>query len=641
MMGGRGASPCDLPERESARRGSVVGKAGKCQRRPGGIYHPKRRKSMSVEAELEESIGYTPVQRMRHSAAHVMAEAVLEIFPDAKLAIGPAIEDGFYYDFDLPRTLTPEDLPDIEQRMARIVAGKYPFLRDRWPREKALEYFRDKGQTYKVELIENLPDAEVGIYQQDTFLDLCRGPHVENTSQIGPFKLMKIAGAYWRGDEHRPMLQRIYGTAWFTQEELDEYLWRLEEAQKRDHRKLGRELKLFIMSDEVPAGVPLFLPNGETLRYLMESYVRETQEKYGYQHVWTSHLGKVRLYKTSKHWYNYRESMFPIMQGEQEASEDEAYVLKPMNCPHHITLYKSQLHSYRELPVRYAEFATLYRYEKAGTLTGLARVRSLTQDDAHVFMRPDQIQEEFNRAIDLTLEVFNTYGLKDYWIALSLRDPNNKEHYAGSDEVWEKAESALRDAVRNKGIEAREMIGEAAFYGPKTDFMVRDALGRDWQCSTVQLDFVQPENFELEYIGEDGQPHRPVMIHRAVTGSTERFMAMVIEHFAGAFPVWLAPVQTMIIPIADRHQAYANQVLDILKSAGVRAEVDSRSERMNAKVRDAQLMKIPYMLVVGDKEQQSQSVSVRLRTNENLGATPLDTFVTRITAIIASKSREL
>src|SRR5437763_4131587 len=596
---------------------------------------------MSVEVELEESVGYTPLQRMRHSAAHEMAEAVLEIFPDAKLASGPAIEDGFYYHFEMPRTLTPEDLPDIEQRIARIVAGKYPFLRDRWPREKALEYFRDKGQTYKVELIENLPDAEVGIYQQDTFIDLCRGPHVENTGQVGPFKLMKIAGAYWRGDENRPMLQRIYGTAWFTQEELDQYLWQLEEAQKRDHRKLGRELKLFIISDEVPAGVPLFLPNGETLRYQMESYVRETQERYGYQHVWTSHLGKVKLYKTSRHWYNYRDNMFPVMQGEQEASEDEAYVLKPMNCPHHITLYKSQMHSYRELPVRYAEFATLYRYEKAGTLTVLARVRSLTQDDAHVFMRPDQIQEEFNRAIDLTMEVFETYGLKDYWIALSLRDPNNKEHYAGSDDAWEKAERALREAVKNKGIEAREMIGEAAFYGPKTDFMVRDALGRDWQCSTVQLDFVQPENFQLEYIGEDGQPHRPVMIHRAVTGSTERFMAMIIEHFAGAFPVWLAPVQAMIIPIADRHQEYANKVLDALKSAGVRAEVDSRSERMNAKVRDAQLMKIPYMLVVGDKEASENAVAVRLRTNENLGATPLDKFLVRITEVIKTKSQEL
>src|SRR5438105_6249019 len=333
--------------------------------------------------------------------------------------------------------------------------------------------------------------------------------------------------------------------------------------------------------------------------------------------------------------------MFPVMQGEQELSEDDSYVLKPMNCPHHITLYKSQMHSYRELPVRYAEFATLYRYEKAGTLTGLARVRSLTQDDAHVFLRPDQIQEEFDRAVNLTLEVFNTYGLTDYWISLSLRDPNKKEDYVGSDEVWEEAERVLREAVDKKGIQYREMIGEAAFYGPKTDFMVRDALGRDWQCSTVQLDFVQPINFELEYIGEDGQAHRPVMIHRAVTGSTERFMALLIEHYAGAFPVWLAPVQAMIIPIADRHQEYAHQVLEVLKAAGIRAEVDTRSERMNAKVRDAQLQKIPYMLVVGDKEAAENAVAVRLRTNENLGATPLASFVERITEIVKSRSQEL
>lgn len=596
---------------------------------------------MSVEAELEESVKYSPIQRMRHSAAHVMAEAVQEIFPDAKFAIGPAIEDGFYYDFELPRPLTPDDLPDIEQRMARIVAGKYPFIRDRWPREKALEYFRDKGQEYKVEIIENLPDAEVGIYQQDTFLDLCRGPHVENTSQIGPFKLMRVAGAYWRGDEHRPMLQRLYGTAWFSQEELDQYLWRLEEAQKRDHRKLGRELKLFVLSDELPAGVPMFLPRGEMLRHLMEDYVRETQERYGYQHVWTSHLGKVHLYKTSRHWFTYRENMFPVMKGEQELTEDDGYILKPMNCPHHIILYKSQMHSYRELPVRYAEFATLYRYEKAGTLTGLARVRSVTQDDAHVFLRPDQIQEEFNRAIDLSLEVFNTYGLEDYWVSLSLRDPAKKEDYVGSDEVWERAESALRDAAENRGMHYTPMIGEAAFYGPKIDFMVRDALGRDWQCATIQLDFNQPENFELEYIGEDGQPHRPVMIHRAVTGSTERFMAMLIEHFAGAFPVWLSPLQVMVIPIADRHIEYANRVAEQLKAAGIRVEVDERGERMNAKVRDAQLQKIPYMLVVGDKEAAANAVAVRLRTNENLGAMPLDDFLARIADRVKTKSREL
>jgi threonyl-tRNA synthetase len=596
---------------------------------------------MSVVAELDESVNYTPIQRMRHSAAHVMAEAVQEIFPDAKFAIGPAIEDGFYYDFDLPRALTPEDLPEIERRMQHIVDAKYPFLRDRWPREKALEYFGNKGQLYKVEIIANLPDAEVGIYQQGNFLDLCRGPHVENTSQIGPFKLMRVAGAYWRGDEHRPMLQRIYGTAWFSQEELDQYQWRLEEALKRDHRKLGKELKLFVLSEDLPAGVPMFLPNGEMLRHLMEEYVRQTQERYGYQHVWTSHLGKVRLYKTSRHWFTYRENMFPVMKGDQETSEDDAYVLKPMNCPHHITLYKSQMHSYRDLPVRYAEFATLYRYEKAGTLTGLARVRSLTQDDAHVFMSPDQVQQEFDNAINLTLEVFETYGLSDYWVRLSLRDPQKKEEYIGSDEVWDAAESSLREATENKGLKYEIGIGEAAFYGPKVDFMVRDALGREWQCSTIQLDFNQPENFQLEYIGEDGQSHRPVMLHRAVTGSTERFMAMLIEHFAGAFPVWLAPVQAMVIPIADRHHEYANRVRATLKEAGIRAEIDTRGERMNAKIRDAQLQKIPYMLVVGDKEAAADAVSVRLRSNVDLKSMPLTDFVERVGDIITTKNRDL
>jgi len=596
---------------------------------------------MVIEADLEESVHYTPIQRMRHSAAHVMAEAVLEIFPDAKLAIGPAIEDGFYYDFDLPRALTPDDLPDIEQRMQRIVEAKYPFLRDRWPREKALEYFAAKNQIYKVELIENLSDAEVGIYEQGAFLDLCRGPHVENTGQIGPFKLMRVAGAYWRGDEHRPMLQRIYGTAWFTQEELDQYLWRLEEALKRDHRKLGRELKLFVLNDDLPAGVPMFLPNGEMLRHQMESYVRETQERYGYQHVWTSHLGKVKLYKTSRHWYTYREDMFPIMKGEQEMSEDDGMVLKPMNCPHHILLYKSQMHSYRELPIRYAEFATLYRYEKAGVLTGLARVRSLTQDDAHVFLRPDQVQQEFNNAIDLTLEVFETYGLMDYWVRLSVRDPQKKAEYIGGDDVWETAESALREAAEKKGVHYEMGIGEAAFYGPKIDFMVRDALGREWQCSTIQLDFNQPNNFELEYIGEDGQAHRPVIIHRAVTGSTERFMALLIEHFAGAFPVWISPVQAIVIPIADRHQEYAGKVLATLKAAGIRAEMDVRGERMNAKIRDAQMQKIPYMLVVGDKEAVADAVSVRLRSNLDLKAMPLSRFIEQVSKIISTKSREL
>ena len=433
---------------------------------------------MSVEMELQNAVNYTPLERMRHSAAHVMAEAVLEIFPEAKLAIGPAIEDGFYYDFDLPRSLTPDDLPDIEQRMKRIIAGNYPFIHDSWPRETALKYFHEKDQPYKIELIENLPDEEVGMERQNTFLDLCRGQHVASTSEIGPVKLMRVAGAYWRGDERRPMLQRIYGTAWFTQEELDQYLWRLEEAQKRDHRKLGRDLKLFVFSDEVPAGVPLFLPRGEMVRHLMEEYVRETQEKYGYQHVWTSHLGKVSLYKTSRHWFTYREDMFPVMKGEQEQTEDDSYLLKPMNCPHHILMYKSQMHSYRELPVRYAEFATLYRYEKAGALTGLARVRSLTQDDAHVFMRPDQIQEEFDNAFNLTLEVFKTYGLADYSVRLSLRDPQKKSDYVGEDAVWDEAERTLREMTESKGIKYEVGIGDAAYYGKNLDILVHEKLYR-------------------------------------------------------------------------------------------------------------------------------------------------------------------
>lgn len=596
---------------------------------------------MSVEMDLQNAVNYSPIERMRHSAAHVLAEAVLEIFPEAKLAIGPAIEDGFYYDFDLPRSLTPEDLPDIEARMKRLIAGNYPFIHDSWPRETALKYFHEKNQPYKIELIENLPDAEVGMERQNTFLDLCRGQHVATTGEIGAVKLMRVAGAYWRGDERRPMLQRIYGTAWDTQEELDQYLWRLEEAQKRDHRKLGRELKLFVFSDQVPGGVPLFLPRGEMVRHLMEDYVRETQEKYGYQHVWTSHLGKVSLYKTSRHWYTYREDMFPVMKGEQEQTEDDAYLLKPMNCPHHAELYKSQLHSYRELPVRYAEFATLYRYEKAGALTGLARVRSLTQDDAHVFMRPDQIQEEFDNAFNITLEVFKTYGLSEYSIRLSLRDPQKKSDYVGDDAVWEEAERTLRNIAESRGIKYEVGIGDAAFYGPKLDIMVHDALGREWQGPTIQLDFIQPENFQLEYIGEDGQAHRPVMIHRAVTGSTERFMALLIEHFAGAFPVWLSPVQAMIIPIADRHQEYANKVLGMLKDAGIRAEVDGRGERMNAKIRDAQMQKIPYMLVVGDKEAAADAASVRLRTNVDLKAMPVAQIIERVKGIVSSKSLEL
>ncbi len=602
-----------------------------------------------VAQEFRASVSYTPLQRMRHSTAHVMAEAIQDLFPGAKFAIGPAIEDGFYYDMELPRTLTPEDFPAIEARMAESVKSKHPFTQTKWPREQALAYFRERDQPYKVEIISDLPDAEVGIYQQGPFLDLCRGPHVENTGQIGPFKLMRVAGAYWRGDEKRPMLQRLYGTAWFTQEELDKYQWQLEEAKKRDHRKLGKELNLFTFSEDIGPGIPLFLPKGEMLRHLMESYVRDTQERYGYQHVWTGNVARVRLYKQSQHWYHYRDSMFPKMQEDRdlregESSEDaesNSFELKPMNCPSHITLYKSQRHSYRELPIRYAEFATLYRYEKQGELSGLTRVRSLTQDDSHIFLRPDQVQDEFSRLVDLVREILGTYGLTDYSVRLSLPDLSDHEKYHGNVAIWERAVADLRAALDSKGLSYEAAEGEAAFYGPKMDLMARDALGREWQLSTIQLDLFQPENFEMEYVGEDGQPHRPVIIHRAIMGSTERFLGVLIEHYGGNFPLWLAPVQATIIPIADRHLPYAEQVADRLRKAGLRVEVDARSDRMNAKVRDAQMQRVPYMLVVGDKEAEADAVSLRLRSNENIGAVPLSQFIERATDLSRERSQAL
>ena len=602
-----------------------------------------------VVQELNQSLNYTPLQRMRHSAAHVMAEAIQEIFPGAKFAIGPSIEDGFYYDMELPRTLTPEDFPAIEARMRESIAKKHPFKQTKWPREQALQYFRERDQPYKIEIIENLPDAEVGIYEQGPFLDLCRGPHVENTGQIGLVKLMRVAGAYWRGDEKRPMLQRVYGTAWNTKEELDRYLWQLEEARKRDHRKIGRELGLFVFSDDIGPGLPLFLPKGETVRHLMEAYVREVQEQHGYQHVWTGNIGRVRLYKRSKHWEHYRDSMFPNMKEERDVHEGESleeiennsFELKPMNCPSHITLYKSQRHSYRELPIRYAEFATLYRYEKQGELSGLTRVRSLTQDDSHIFLRHDQIQAEFKDIVALVREILGTYGLTDYRVQLSLPDLSDREKYHGNIEIWEKAIDDLRAALEESGFAYETAAGEAAFYGPKMDLMARDALGREWQLSTIQIDHVQPENFDMEYIGEDGAAHRPVIIHRAIMGSTERFLGVLIEHYAGNFPVWLAPVQATIIPIADRHLDYAERIAKRLRSAGLRVEVDGRSDRMNAKVRDAQMQKIPYMLVVGDKEIEADAVSLRLRTNENIGSVPVERFIEQASAINRAHGQDL
>ena len=587
---------------------------------------------MAIENPLEQSVNLTPIQRMRHSAAHVLAEAVQDLFPGARFAIGPAIEDGFYYDMELPRPLTPEDLPAIEERMRASVAAKYPFVHSEWPREKALEYFREHDQPYKVELIEDLPGDTVGIEEQGQFLDLCRGQHVENTGEIGPFKLMRVAGAYWRGDEKRPMLQRVYGTAWDSQQELDAYLERLEEAKRRDHRRLGRELELFMNSEEIGAGLPLWLPKGATVRRLLEDYIVGLERRQGYQHVYTPNLAKLDLYKTSGHWEHYHDSMYPPM--EMESGEE--LVLRPMNCPHHIQIYKAKMRSYRDLPIRIAELGTMYRLEKSGELAGLSRVRAMTLNDAHIFCTPEQMLPEFIKVVQLIQEVYAVMGFEQYTYRLSLRDPNDKEKFVDNEEMWRSSEEALRQALDSLGLEYYESIGDAAFYGPKLDVQVANTLGKDETISTVQLDFTLPERFELEYIGEDGLPHRPVMIHRGVLSTMERFMAFLIENYAGNFPVWLAPVQAVVIPIADRHLEYAEQVAEKLRAAGLRVEVDTRSERMNAKVRDAQLQKVPYMLVVGDKEDAANAVSLRLRTNENIGSVPVEEFV----AVAARRDRE-
>lgn len=586
---------------------------------------------------------------IRHSAAHIMAQAVMDLFPGTKFGFGPAIEDGFYYDFELPRPLTPDDLPAIEARMKEIIAGKHPFHHTELSIEAARQQFA--AQPFKLDQVEALARGEMGehgeadakpastvsIYQHDQFVDLCRGPHVAHTGEVpaDALKLLSIAGAYWRGSEKNPQLTRIYGTVWYTKKELDAYLWRLEEAKKRDHRKLGKDLGLFYFSDEVGPGLPLFTPKGEIIRHLMEEYVREKQTAYGYQHVWTGHMVKEDLYRKSGHYDNYVESMFPPM-----VDEDLVLRLKPMNCPSHMTLYKEMgIHSYRELPLRFAEFATLYRYEKRGELSGLTRVRALTQDDCHVFCTEEQIESEFTLALKLIREVLDTYQFTDYRVRLSLRGATGK--YVQDDEKWDKATQALRTALDKNGVEYFVAEGEAAFYGPKADFIAKDVLGREWQLSTIQVDFIQPARLGCEYIAEDGSTRTPVLIHRAVTGSTERFLGVLIEQFAGAFPVWLAPVQAMVIPITDRHHEYAQYVAAQLREHKFRVEVDLRNERMNAKIRDAQLQKIPYMLVVGDKEEQNQAVAVRLRSGEDLKAMPLAQFIEMAKRIVQTKSLDL
>ncbi len=569
------------------------------------------------------------LEMMRHSASHVMAEAVQHLFPDAKFAIGPAIENGFYYDIELPRPLTPDDLEEIEAEMRKIVEENQSFQRSEMTRQEAREFFEKRGQVYKVEIIDELEDESPSIYQQGDFVDLCRGPHVDSSSEIGAFKLLSVAGAYWRGDENRPMLQRIYGTAFPTQQELDEYLWRMEEAKKRDHRRLGQELDLFSVSEEIGPGLILWHPKGGRVRVAIEDFWRKSHFDAGYEVVFTPHIGRGELWETSGHLQNYADIMYSAME-----VDGQNYYVKPMNCPFHIEMYKTRLRSYRDLPLRWAELGTVYRYERSGVLHGLLRVRGFTQDDAHIFCRPDQLQDEVLAALDLTFFFFRSFGFQDYDIYLSTR-PEDK--YVGNLDDWEKATEALGQALTKRGLSYQIDEGGGAFYGPKIDIKVKDALGRPWQCTTVQFDFNLPERFQLSFVGEDGKEHRPVMVHRALLGSMERFFAILVEHYAGAFPLWLAPVQAVVIPIADRHLEYAQQTAKRLGGAGLRVDVDGRREKVNFKIREAQLQKVPYMLVVGDRELESGTAAVRSRSLGDLGPKALEEIQEMLLRQVANK----
>ncbi|NVO20882.1 MAG: threonine--tRNA ligase [Bacteroidetes bacterium] len=562
---------------------------------------------------------------MWHSSAHLMAEAIEALYPGVKFGIGPDIENGFYYDMDFgDRTITPEDLRTIEAKMLELARQKQTYERKEVSKAEALAYFAKKNDEYKLELIADLPDGEISFYQSGSFTDLCRGPHLPDTGSIKAVKLLNIAGAYWRGDEKRKQLTRIYGITFPKQKELEEYLLLLEEAKKRDHRKLGKELELFTFSQKVGSGLPLWLPKGAQLRERLEMFLKNLQRQAGYLPVITPHIGNVELYKTSGHFQKYgKDSFQPI----NTPIEGEQFMLKPMNCPHHCEIYNSKPRSYKDLPVRYAEFGTVYRYEQSGELHGLTRVRGFTQDDAHLFCRPDQIKDEFKSVIDIVLHIFRILDFKNFTAQISLRDPENKEKYIGSDENWEKAERAIIEAAAEKGLDTVVELGEAAFYGPKLDFMVKDALGRKWQLGTIQVDYNLPERFELEYTGSDNQKHRPVMIHRAPFGSMERFVAVLLEHTAGNFPLWLTPEQAIILPISEKYLDYSKKVADVLANSEIRALVDERNEKTGKKIRDAELIKIPYMLIVGEKEESTDSVSVRKHGQGDLGTFSISEFV--------------
>ena len=571
-----------------------------------------------------------------HTCSHVMAQAIKRLYPDVKLAIGPAIDEGWYYDLDSPRTFTAEDLEAIETEMKKICKEKLKLERFVLPRDQALELMKD--EPYKIELINDLPeDAEISFYRQGEFVDLCAGPHLDSTGRIkgNAIKLTACNAAYWRGDSNRQVLQRIYGIAFPKKEDLDAYLKRMEEAKKRDHRKLGRELGLFMTNDLVGKGMPMLLPKGYTVWQILENYIKEKERKLGYQHVMTPCVGTVDLYKTSGHWEHYKDNMFPAMK-----VENEEFVLRPMNCPHHMMIYANKPHSYRDLPIRIGEVAHDFRFEASGTLKGLERARHFCQNDAHLFVTPEQIKDEVSNVCDLIFDVYKDFGITDYRCVLSLRDPNDKKKYHDDDAMWEKAETALRDVLVELGIDFTEEIGEAAFYGPKLDVNVRPAVGGEYTLSTCQLDFCLPAKFNLTYMDSDGVEKTPVVIHRAILGSLDRFLAYLIEETMGAFPAWLAPVQVKILPVTDRASAYADQISDKLTSLSYRVEVDHRSEKLGYKIREARNERVPYMLIVGDKDMENNTVSPRHRADGDLGAMPLDTFIARLKEDVDTKSRK-
>ncbi|GGD74725.1 threonine--tRNA ligase [Paenibacillus nasutitermitis] len=606
--------------------------AGKVNGQVVDVYTPLEQDAAIEIVTVESAEG---LEVYRHSTAHLMAQAIKRLYgsTEVKLGIGPVIEDGFYYDIDMEQSLTPEDLVKIEKEMERIVQENLPIRRRVVSREEAITIFTELGDPLKLELIRDLPEGvELTIYDQGEFFDLCRGPHLPSTGRIKAFKLLSVAGAYWRGDSKNKMLQRIYGTAFPKKAQLDEHLHFLEEAKKRDHRKLGRELKMFTFSREVGQGLPLWLPNGATVRRTMERYIVDLEERLGYQHVYTPVLANVELYKTSGHWEHYSEDMFPKM-----IMDNEELVLRPMNCPHHMMVFKSEMRSYRDLPVRVAELGTMHRYEMSGALTGLHRVRAMTLNDAHIFCRPDQIKEEFGRVIKLIRLVYEDFGIKDYRFRLSYRDPKDTEKYFPNDEMWEMSQRMLREVVEELELPFFEAEGEAAFYGPKLDVQIKTALGKEETLSTAQLDFLLPERFELEYVGDDGKKHRPVVIHRGIISTMERMTAFLLENFAGALPLWLSPVQAKILPVSTAYESYARQVEEKLREAGIRVESDLRNEKLGYKIREAQLEKAPYMLVVGDNEAQSETVSVRKRGEGDIGAKPVAELIALLQEEIKTK----